>query len=109
MLRDVFPQNFGMEKMNEKKYMIGKVSLINIRNKNEVKVVETMKRILPDYPKFDNCMLCIQDVYALSLNKIMPKYIQDGTVIFRKADDETLIDNAVRSAINMVAEKPNHP
>ncbi len=95
--------------MNEKKYLIGNVNLMNIRNVNEVKVVETMKRLLPDHPKFDSCMLCIQDVYALSLNKIAPKYVQEGTVILRKKDERALIEGAVRSAIDMVTEKPNHP
>ena len=35
--------------MNEK-YRIGNTSLAKIRNKNETRVIEIMKRILPEFP-----------------------------------------------------------
>ena len=98
-----------MGQMREKKYTIGNVNLYDIRNINEIKVVEAMKRIIPEYPQFDNCMLCIQDVYALSMTKVKPRYVQNGTVLLRKRDDNELIESAVRLAIGLVMKNPNHP
>ncbi len=95
--------------MNEEHYKIGNINLINVRNVNEVKVIKMMKQVLPDYPKFDNCTLCFQDIYALSVSKVTPRYVQAGTIMLKKSDDETKIEQIVRSAFEMVIKQPNHP
>jgi hypothetical protein len=52
------------------------VTLENVRNKNEDKVIKYMKALIPQFAEFDYCSLCIQDVYALSLNQLTPRYTQ---------------------------------
>lgn len=96
--------------MSNEQYTIGRISLMNVRNKNEIKVIDMMKQVLSDYPKFDNCTLCYQDVYALSLNALTPHYIQTGTIMLkREAEDPTVIEQAVRSAFESVIKQPKHP
>ena len=68
---------------SESKEVFG-VSLENVRNKNEEKVIKYMKELIPQFPEFDYCSLCIQDVYALSLNQLSPRYTQAGTIILKK-------------------------
>jgi len=90
-------------------YEINGFSLEKIRNTYEVKVIEIMKQELPDFSDFDNCRLCIEDVYALSLSRIPPTYVQSGSVIFRKEISDEDLCEVVRYAIFQVMQQPKHP
>ena len=96
-------------KTNVDKYLINGISLENIRNSYETKVIKKMKELLPKSPKFDFCSICIQDVYALALSRITPKYVQEGTVVLKNEYDEQDFSNLVGNAIKQVMERPNHP
>jgi hypothetical protein len=94
--------------MDKQHYEINGVSLLDVRNSYEVRVIKILKKLLPDYEKCDGCPICIQDIYALSLNMIKAKYVQVGTIILRKNDNQSIIEKAVRHAIEKVIENPNH-
>lgn len=99
--------------MNAKRYQVNGTQLDDIRNKNEEKVVKIMNELIPEYPEFDNCSMCIQDIYALSLNQAAPRYIQEGTIILKKKEnveeEEKELREIVRSAIETVIKYPKHP
>ncbi len=95
--------------MDEEKYEIGDVSLINVRNRNEIIVIQIMEKVLPDYPEFDKCTLCFQDVYALTLNHLPAQYIQAGTIMLKKVNNKVAIEEIVRSSFEAVIQQPKHP
>ncbi|MBU2513836.1 late competence development ComFB family protein [bacterium] len=95
--------------MKKDKYDSFGVNLASVRNIWEAKVIKCMNDVLPDYPEFDYCSICIQDVYALSMNQITPKYIQQGTVLLRKEYSDDDFRDIIEVAIEKVIKKPNHP
>lgn len=91
------------------KYESFGVNLSNVRNSCEVEVIKHMNQLLPDFPEFDYCTICIQDVYALSMNQLTPKYMQEGTVLLKKEHTSDDFKNAVQMAVQRVIKNPNHP
>ena len=90
-------------------YTINGVSLENIRNRFEVIVIRLMKEFIPQFPEFDNCPVCIEDVYALSLSRIPSVYMKDESLVFE--DDEMITENIkeiVKYAIYQVTSNPKH-
>jgi hypothetical protein len=59
----------------EKKILFG-CDVSSIENINEELVVEMMEKIINEDNTICRCQLCIEDIYALSLNKIKPLYVQ---------------------------------
>lgn len=90
-------------------YDVFGVSLENIRNKNETKVIKYMRELIPQFPEFDYCSICIQDVYALSLNQLSPRYIQEGTIVIRKELSDEDFRDIVETSIETVVKNRNHP
>ncbi|MCP4752263.1 MAG: late competence development ComFB family protein [Proteobacteria bacterium] len=90
-------------------YEIFDISLENVRNNHEAKVIKFMKELIPQFPEFDYCSICIQDVYALSLNQLPPKYAQAGTIILKKDLKDEDFRDVVESAIEQVTKQTNHP
>ncbi len=88
--------------------MIEGVSLSNIRNRYEIKVIDKMKQILPQYPDFDGCSLCIEDVYSLSLSRMPAVYTHRGSVILHRTLTEKDIEEVVHYAIMKVMMQPKH-
>lgn len=95
--------------MKKENYQIFDLSLDNIRNKNETKVIAVMKELIPQFPDFDYCSICLQDVYALSLNQLAPRYVQAGTVILKKELSDEDFRDVVESSIEKVIKNKNHP
>lgn len=95
--------------MNKEDYEVFGVSMENIRNRNEKKVVQFMKELIPQFPDFDYCTICLQDVYALSLNQLTPRYAQAGTIILRKDLQDDDYRDIVEAAIEAVTRNVNHP
>lgn len=94
--------------MTKEDYTINGVSLFDIRNRFEVIVIQLMKEFIPQFPEFDNCPICIEDVYALSLSRIPSIYMKNAMVF----SDEKLIDEniaeIVKYAIFQVMNNPKH-
>ncbi len=95
--------------MKKEKYETFGVNLANVRNAWEVKVIKCMNEVLPEYPEFDYCTICLQDVYALAMNQLTPKYVQQGTVLLKKEYTNDDFKDIVEVAIQKVLDKPNHP
>lgn len=94
--------------MNTEDYIINGISLEGIRNSYETKVVKMMRKEIPDYPKFDHCRVCIEDVYALVLSRIPSTYVAPGSIVFRKDLSEADLKEVVRYAIFQVIQQPKH-
>lgn len=95
--------------MSREEYTINGVSLENIRNRFETVVIRLMKKYIPLFPEFDNCPVCIEDVYALALSRIPSIYMKDPTIPFE--DDDVMgenIEEIVKYAIFQVSTKPKH-
>lgn len=91
------------------RYTFEDVNLLFVRNKNEKRVIEAMRLILPaDYPNFTPNALDIQDIYALALNSLAPRYVQQGSIVLREPVKLDTIDAAVRDAIETVSRRPNY-
>jgi len=96
--------------MDSSKYIINGYSLANIRNRHEVRVIDILRRLMPQHKTFCGCRLCVEDVYALALNAFPPHYVQRGAIVLRQQPpSEEDLERAVREAMDQVAERPNHP
>lgn len=95
--------------MKKEDYEVFGISVENIRNRNEGKVIKFMRELIPQFPEFDYCSICIQDVYALALNQLSPRYIQSGTIVLRKELTDDDFRDIVENAIEQVLKNKNHP
>jgi len=90
-------------------YHIAGHSLENVRNINEVQVVNAMKEKREEFPGFCGCPICLEDVYAAALNTLPAKYKQHSYVM---NPSDTLpadqIADAVKAAFQRVIEHPRH-
>jgi len=94
--------------MNAEDYIIGGISLGDIRNKYEIIVIRLMKELTPEFPEFDNCPICLEDVYALSLSRIPSTYISNDSLIDKEEEIDDSLREIVRYAIFQVMSKPKH-
>lgn len=95
--------------MEKSDYNVFNVPLENVRNKNEQKIIQYMNELIPQFPEFDYCAICIQDVYALSLNQLLPMYAQAGSIILKKELQEEDFRDVVEAAVEQVTRNTNHP
>ncbi len=79
-----------------------------IRNRNEPRVLKHLRIILKEYPDYLPDTLDIQDIYALTLNKLPAHYVQQGSIVLHERVDDTMIRDCIREAIQKVRERPNH-
>ncbi len=93
---------------NEKGYEVNSYSMLQIRNRNELRVADAVRRILPDQKDFCGCRLCVEDVYAAALNSIPPQYIQQGSIVLSKQPPAAELDACVQEAFARVDEHPKH-
>ncbi len=90
------------------RYSIGDTSLFWIRNRNERRVIDALPRILADYPDFIPNAIDLQDIYALALNSLPPRYVQQGSIVLREPVRQDEIEDAVRVAVETVRKRPNY-
>ncbi|WP_461209220.1 late competence development ComFB family protein [Desulfocurvus sp. DL9XJH121] len=85
------------------------VNLLFVRNRNEKRVIEAMRQVLPeDYPDYVPNAIDVQDIYALSLNGLMPRYIQQGSIVLREPVQMDEVKASVRRAVETVRHRPNY-
>ena len=89
--------------------------LSGITNINEELVAELMEKVLNEDKAICKCQLCIEDIFALSLNKLKPLYVQSTfkETTFKDYDltkilDREKITEAIREAIQRVSRHPHH-
>lgn len=91
---------------HEEKYHIGGTNFFNIRNRNEVRVLEMMKQVMTEPPIYDPDPTDLQDIYALALNSLPPRYAQQGTIVLREPVKNDEILSVVREAFAKVIQNP---
>ncbi|MFZ5799311.1 MAG: competence protein ComFB [Desulfobulbus sp.] len=84
------------------------VDLSRIHNRNEKRVLLSMEKVFAAMDDWEPEALDIQDVYALALNSLPPRYVQEGTIVFNESVRNAEIEQAVRVAVEKVRKKPNH-
>ena len=82
------------------------VDLSRIYNKNEKRVVVAMEKCLAAIDDWEPEGLDVQDIYALALNSLPPRYVQDGTIVFNEPVKSTDIEHAVEVAVGKVKNSP---
>ena len=92
----------------EDRYKVGEVSLYKIRNRNEVRVIELMPQVLEEFLETEPDPLDIEDIYALVLNKLPPRYAQTGSIVLREEVTNEVIIDAIKDAAMTVISHPNH-
>jgi len=89
-------------------YTFGNTSLHKIRNRNELRVIRHLHDILPEYADYVPDTFDIQDIYALTLNKLPAHYVQEGSIALSEPVDDTTIRDCIRAAIQSVRQHPNY-
>jgi len=84
------------------------VDLSRIYNKNEKRVVVAMEKILGKMADWEPEPLDIQDIYALSLNRLPPRYVQEGTIVFNEPIRIAEVERVVQEAVEKVKDSPNY-
>ena len=92
----------------EARYTFTNTSLYKIRNRNELRVIKLLGEILADYPDYSPEPLDIEDIYALTLNKLPAHYVQEGSIVLHDPVDDTTIRDSLREAIRSVRQRPNY-
>lgn len=85
------------------------ISLSRISNRNEKRVIRLLPEVLEDFPRFEPDDLDIQDIYALTLNKLRPRYSQRCSIVLREPITDEIIIKKMRQAVRRVKRFPNHP
>ena len=88
------------------KYKMGDVDFFNIRNRNEGRVITVLSEFLQ---KRGNALLSdkdVQDMYALALNGLPPRYTQRGTIVLLDPVSKDAIYAAVEDAYDQVMKRP---
>ncbi len=94
--------------MTKEEYSIKGVSLYEIRNRFEIIVIRLMKQFIPQFPEFDSCPVCIEDVYALALSRMPSIYMKKTQDIPDNKLVNESIEEIVKYAIFQVMSNPKH-
>jgi hypothetical protein len=84
------------------------VDLSRVYNRNEKRVRQAMDKLFAAIDNWEPEALDIQDIYALALNSLPPRYVQEGTIVFNESVRNADIEQAVRKAMDKVRKKPNY-
>lgn len=89
-----------------KKYEVNGVPLGNIRNRNEERVAKLLPAALAECLDYRPSYLDIQDIFALTLNNLPPRYRQSGSIIIREPLSDEEIVRELHAAILKVEMAP---
>ncbi|MBI5015974.1 MAG: late competence development ComFB family protein [Deltaproteobacteria bacterium] len=93
-------------------YDVAGHSMRDIVNYNEFEVLRAMRKLFAKDVSFCQCNLCTEDIYALALNSLPPRYIQASSVrSYRESVnfiDERLVAEKVQESVAKVRRNPNH-
>lgn len=97
-----------------KKVLFGH-DLQEIKNINEELVIEIMENTLKNDKTICRCQMCIEDIYALSLNNLPSLYVQSTFKenTFKGYDltrilDRKKVEEAVLNAVKKIGKNPYH-
>ncbi len=94
-----------MENDNDR-YRIGNVDFFDVRNRNELRVVEKMREALAELGNPDLPPKALRDAYALALNLLPARYTQSGTIVLREPLRESHLREATARALSQVLAHP---
>ncbi|MBF0360515.1 MAG: late competence development ComFB family protein [Oligoflexia bacterium] len=103
-----------MDLMNRDRvnYDIADHSLYDVINYNEIVVLNVIREQFNKEPNLCKCSICLEDIYALSLNALPARYIQSsGAEKYTSSINfinETDVKAKVIDAIIKVRKLPNH-
>ncbi len=81
-----------------------------IRNRQEVRVLDEMRSLLPIEENFCCCGICVEDVYAVALTALSAQYVQPGTtLVSAESASDDAVTKAVAWAVERVSRHPKHP
>lgn len=93
-------------------YSIEDCSVGDIFNYNEILVLQTMRKLYKENSSQCHCPICIEDLFALSLNNLPPRYIQitsiEKYVNSKNFVDEKMVREKVLEACKKINKKPGH-
>ena len=93
-------------------YNIGDNSLYDIINYNEKQVVDIMRDVLGRDESVCRCSMCVEDIYAISLNSLPPRYIQSTSLRRYETSSAYISDDEVKEkvteAVAKVKLRPKH-
>jgi competence protein ComFB len=93
-------------------YSVEGQELSEIMNFNERTVLDAMRRAYAADPTLCRCSLCVEDVYALALNALPPRYIQPTSLHLFEASPHFIplaeVEAKVQEAVARVKAGPKH-
>jgi len=92
--------------MDENDFKVMGVPLNRIRNRNERRVAALMADVLEEFADFKPNYLDIQDIFALALNNLPPRYAQAGSIILNEPLTDEEIRRELRYAVERVETRP---
>ncbi len=91
---------------NEDRYRIGDVDFFDVRNRNEVRILEKLREALEELGNPDLPPKALRDAYALALNLLPSRYTQTGTIVLREPIRESHLREAAARALSQVLAHP---
>jgi hypothetical protein len=92
--------------MSQKNFEVNGVPLGSIRNRNEERVAKLMPAVLAEYLDYHPTYLDVQDIYALTLNNLSPRYKQSGSIVIHESVSDAEIQRELRLAVARVEKAP---
>ena len=91
------------------KYLVNRISLNMLRNRQELRVIEAMRKLLPLAEDFCGCRICTEDVYAAALSNLPAQYMPNGSMMVRRGGPtDADIEQIVHGVLDNVRLRPNH-
>lgn len=93
----------------DSRYVVNGFDMGHIRNLNEIRVAETIRKLVPETKNFCGCQLCLEDIFSLSLNQLPSHYVQAGAIVLgKKTPPDKELKKVVTRAVKAVKKSPNH-
>lgn len=85
-----------------------------VKNYMEIIIDEKMPKILKNYTNICKCDKCIQDIKAIALNNLKPKYVvTEKGLVYTRTNELALqfeidVTREIIKAIEIVSKNPKH-
>ena len=93
-------------------YNIEDCSVTDIFNYNELIVLKVIREILREDRSLCRCPICLEDLFALSMNSIPPRYIQITSIKKYVTSDNFIDEKTIRKKVleawEKIKTKPGH-
>lgn len=93
---------------DDSRYILNGIDVSDIRNRNEVRIVEKMREALEQMGDPNLSPQSLRDAYALALNLLPARYKQSGTIVLREPLRESHLREAVARALKQVLAQPKN-